>query len=152
MTGPAIIRSAKISDADAIVPLLAELGYPASSREVVARLDRLATTENSLVLVAERDNEVVGLVTGHMFASIHTTGPVAWLTTLVVRDDAQALGVGRELVAAVEKWAQRNGAVRISVTSGNHRAGAHKFYERCGYESSGVRLTKVLDIEKQRRS
>ena len=144
MAAVAIIRSATTSDADAIVPLLAELGYPTVSSEVVARLDRLAMTDNCLVLVAERDNEVVGLGTGHMFASIHTTEPVAWLTTLVVRDDRKALGVGRELVGKIEKWARQNGAVRISVTSGNHRVGAHKFYERCGYESTGVRLTKVL--------
>jgi predicted N-acetyltransferase YhbS len=144
MAALTLIRSAKISDADAIASLLAVLGYPATSREVVSRLDGLAKTENCLVLVAEIGNEVVGLITAHMFASIHTTEPVAWLTTLVVRDETQGLGVGRELVTAVEKWARENGAVRISLTSGNHRAGAHKFYERCGYESSGVRLTKVL--------
>ena len=141
---PSVIRSPKTSDADAIVPLLAELGYPTTSEEVVSRLDRLAKAESCLVLVAEKDNEVVGLITCHMFASIHSTEPVAWLTTLVVHDETQGIGIGRELVTAVEKWARENGAVRISLTSGNHRHGAHKFYERCGYESSGVRLTKVL--------
>ncbi len=138
------IRSATMSDASQIAPLLGELGYPATSEEVFLRLDRLEKTGNCLVLVAERANEVVGLVTGHLFSSIHATETVAWLTTLVVRGSYNGLGVGGELVAAIEKWARQNGAVRISVSSGNHRAGAHKFYQSRGYESSGVRLTKVL--------
>lgn len=138
------IRSATMSDARQIAPLLGELGYPASSEEVVLRLDRLEKNGNCLVLVAERENEVVGLVTGHVFSSIHATETVAWLTSLVVRGSCNGLGVGGELVAAIEKWARQNGAVKISVSSGNHRAGAHKFYQRRGYESSGIRFTKVL--------
>jgi len=144
MTAVTKIRSPETADASQIATLLAELGYPATSEEVVSRLDRLEKTENALVLIAENETEVVGLVTCHLLATIHATPIVAWLTALVVHANHQGGGVGRELVAAVERWARDNGAVKISVTSGSHRAGAHEFYRRCGYESSGVRLTKAL--------
>ena len=138
------IRSATAADATQIVPLLAELGYPSTRDEVVSRLERLRRTDHAVVFVAERQNEIVGIATCHLFDAIHTSPLVAWLTALVVGADQQGGGVGRELVGAVEQWAREKGAVKISLSSGEQRAGAHAFYRRCGYESSGVRLTKVL--------
>jgi GNAT superfamily N-acetyltransferase len=87
---------------------------------------------------------VTGVATGHVFHSIHSTPIVAWLTTLVVHERHQHSGIGRQLAAAVEDWARERGASRISVTSGKHRDGAHVFYEKIGYERTGVRLTKAL--------
>jgi GNAT superfamily N-acetyltransferase len=86
----------------------------------------------------------MGLVTGHVIPSIHSTPVVALLTTLVVDERCARTGIGKQLATAVEDWAREQGAVRISVTSGKHRDGAHAFYERIGYDRTGVRLTKIL--------
>jgi len=98
----------------------------------------------AVVLVADRGGIVVGVATGHVFPSIHSSVPAAWLTTLVVDRDTTKAGIGRLLVGAIEDWARPHGAVRISVASGKHRDGAHAFYERLGYERTGVRLTRRL--------
>jgi GNAT superfamily N-acetyltransferase len=74
---------------------------------------------------------------------------VAWLTTLVVGGSYHRRGVGRYLTEAIESWARQHGAERMSVTSGKHRDGAHTFYERLGYERTGVRLTKRLISERE---
>jgi GNAT superfamily N-acetyltransferase len=139
-----VIRSAAPADADVIATLLGQLGYPATPPEVTARLVRLKSFQHATVLVAESGGGIVGLVTGHVFPSIHGSALVAWLTTLVVDDRHLNQGIGRELSAAIEQWAKELGAMRISVSSGNHREGAHRFYERIGYERTGVRLTKPL--------
>ena len=139
-----IVRRATPADAPVIAALLGELGYPASPAEVVGRLERLAAFSSATALVADIEGQVVGVVTGHLFPSIHATPLVAWLTTLVVSSAAQSRGVGRQLVAAVEDWARQAGAVRISVTSASHRDAAHSFYEKIGYAHTGVRLTKSL--------
>lgn len=138
------IRPAVATDAAAMADLLTQLGYPATADEVVARLARLEETPGSTALVAEHDGRVVGLVTGHVFRSIHATEPVAWLTALTVDARHHQKGIGRQLCAAMEEWSRRHGAARVSVTSGKHREGAHAFYENIGYERTGVRLTKVL--------
>jgi GNAT superfamily N-acetyltransferase len=138
------IRAAAGADASAIADLVGQLGYPASVGEVVDRLERLRAFRDAVALVKEVDGRVVGVVTGHVFPSIHSTPPVAWLTTLVVDKRMHGRGVGRELVAAVEEWAKSQGAVRLSVTSGKQRGDAHAFYERLGYERTGVRLAKAL--------
>lgn len=88
---------------------------------------------------------MVGLITAHIIASIHDSDPVAWLTTLVVLEDARGAGIGSALVRHVELWAAEKGAQRLSVTSGNHRHATHEFYEKREYERTGLRFTKRLD-------
>jgi predicted N-acetyltransferase YhbS len=139
------IRPAAPSDAPVLCELLAQLGYPASITDIPARLSAVATFPRAAAFVATNGyGEVVGLVTAHIFPSIHDNDPVAWLTTLVVLEDARGAGIGSMLVKHVEKWAARNGARRVSVTSGMHRKATHEFYEKRDYENTGLRFTKKL--------
>jgi GNAT superfamily N-acetyltransferase len=144
MASAARVRGATSHDADAIATLLGQLGYPATAPEVAARLLGLEQFPDAIALVADLHGETIGLATGHVFPSIHVSSRVAWLTTLVVSDHHRGSGLGRQLTSAIEEWARARGAVRISVTSGLHRDGAHRFYERNGYERTGLRLTKSL--------
>jgi GNAT superfamily N-acetyltransferase len=138
------IRPARSDDAATIADLLGQLGYPATAAEVALRLTQLDEHGHAVTYVADRDGKVLGVVTGHVYPSIHASRIAAWLTTLVVSDQDRASGVGRALTEAVENWARERGAERLSVTSGNQRHGAHAFYERLGYERTGQRLTKKL--------
>jgi GNAT superfamily N-acetyltransferase len=139
------IRAAAPSDAPILCDLLAQLGYPASVSEIPARLRALADFPRAAAFVATNGyGEVVGLATTHIFPSIHDNGPVAWLTTLVVLEDARGAGIGSALVRHVEQWAIQNGARRLSVTSGMHRKATHDFYVRRDYENTGLRFTKKL--------
>jgi GNAT superfamily N-acetyltransferase len=138
------IRPATPDDAHAIARLLGVLGYPATADEIPPRLARLSDDTRAIAMVAQIDDDVVGVITGHVIDSIHDSLPVAWLTTLVVDDNRQGQGIGKALAEHVAEWARGQGAVRLSVTSGEHRAGAHAFYERLGYERRGIRLVKQL--------
>lgn len=140
-----MIRRAEEGDAPVLSQLLAQLGYPSSVSEVSARLVALAKLPRAVAFVAVNGyGEVVGLVTAHLFASIHDNDPVAWLTTLVVLEDARGAGIGSSLVEYVEEWAVKNGAKRLSVTSGSHRDAAHAFYDKRNYERTGLRFSKQL--------
>ena len=144
------IRAAAPSDAPILCELLTQLGYPASEAEIPARLNAVASFPRAAAFVATNGyGEVVGVVTTHIFPSIHDNEPVAWLTTLVVLEDARGAGIGSALVKHVEEWAIRNGAKRLSVTSGMHRKATHAFYEKREYESTGLRFTKKLVSEKK---
>ena len=140
-----MIRPAVASDAQALSELLTQLGYPSSVSEVTGRLDALAAFPRAVAFVAINGyGEVVGLVTGQLFPSIHDNQPVAWLTTLVVLEDARGAGIGSSLVKHIEEWATQNGARRLAVTSATHREAAHVFYEKRDYERTGVRFGKRL--------
>ena len=140
-----MIRRAEASDAQALSELLTQLGYPSSVSEIAGRLDALATFARAVAFVAVNGyGEVIGLVTGHLFPSIHDNHPVAWLTTLVVLEDARGAGIGSSLVTHIEEWAAQNGATRLAVTSATHREEAHAFYEKRDYQRTGLRFGKPL--------
>jgi GNAT superfamily N-acetyltransferase len=139
------IRSATAGDAGALSLLLGQLGYPTSEAEIPGRLERLYARPGSTVFVAETaDGEVIAAVTVHLFQALHTDEPTAWLTAVVVEENARGRGVGAAIVEYAERWAMERGAHRISLTSATRRVRAHEFYRNHGYDQTGVRLAKNL--------
>jgi GNAT superfamily N-acetyltransferase len=123
---------------------MTQLGYPCSASEMPARITKLSSSPDVLVIVAEHEGKVVGVVTGHVLHAIHKSEPVALLTALVVHENARGLGIGKLLVIHVEQWARSRGAPAISLTSALRRAEAHEFYKQLGYDHTGLRLAKSL--------
>jgi GNAT superfamily N-acetyltransferase len=144
MSEPSTVRAASAADANALSILLAQLGYPAMPEEIPRRLAALEGHPGVRVFIAELTGRAVGVATVHVFPSIHSATPAAWLTTLVVAEGARGQGIGRQLVELAEQWAISQGATRISLTSGLHRNEAHSFYENLGYTQSGLRFTKLV--------
>jgi GNAT superfamily N-acetyltransferase len=109
---------------------------------------RLAAIEQEggtvFVAVGEHE-EVLGLVSGTRYATLHAGAQVAYITALVISTESRRQGIGRALVEALEHWAREHGCTRLSVTSAEHRADAHAFYPRCGMPYSGLRFTKNLE-------
>ena len=142
---PITVRPATPGDAPALSRLLTQLGYPTNAADIPERIEKLHARPGTTVLVAEdQQGEAVGVVTVHLFQSIHAGEPTAWLTTLVVDEKARGRGIGSALVERAEDWAIQHGARRISLSSGLHRTHAHDFYKTRNYEHTGVRLTKIF--------
>jgi GNAT superfamily N-acetyltransferase len=139
------IRSAALDDAAVIGELMTELGYPTTAEAMRERLTSLASDPSYVTLVAETDDGVVGVIggtTGHYYEK---DGSYARLLVLSVSSAARGIGIGAQLVVALERWAQSRGARDIVVNSAFHRARAHAFYERLGYVGTGVRMVKTLN-------
>lgn len=140
----ASIRDATLHDAPAIAGLLAELGYPSSADAVVARLQRMLGEPGQQVIVAESDGQVVGMATVIVRHVINNDAPFARLASIVVADSHRNRGIGTRLVAAAEEIGRATGCKVIEVTSAEHRAGAHRFYEELGYQERRRRFLKSL--------
>jgi GNAT superfamily N-acetyltransferase len=139
------IRPAVSGDAATLGRLLEQLGYPTGAAEIPQRIEKLHARPGTTVLVAEDETgEVLGVVTVHLFQTLHANEPAAWLTAVVVEEKARGQGIGSALVARAEEWAIEHGAGRLSLTSALHRESAHEFYKARDYEHTGVRLTKVF--------
>ncbi len=139
------IRDAKVADAEALRPLLAQLGYSAAPAEVAHRLGALLGSGRDAVLVAEEDGRRLGLLALHWGEMLHLAGPVARIGTLVVAEGAQSRGIGALLVREAEALAQRQGCTLIEVTTGRARERTHAFYAAQGYVCSSLRLHKPLE-------
>jgi GNAT superfamily N-acetyltransferase len=131
-----------MDDAEALARLCTQLGYPAESPDMPARLERLAADLNARALVAVAGGKVLGFATVHLRDTLNHPTPIAQLTLLVVDERVRSRGVGRVLVERAETWARERGARRMTITTGLDRARAHAFYEKIGYTHTGRRYGK----------
>ncbi len=140
------IREAEPEDADALAPLLAELGYPDEPERVAGRVARFATGPSSCFFVAEDGGELVGLASASVVPLAHEDGSWCRLSALVVAQARRRAGAGRALVEAVEAFARERGCGLMEVTSGERpeREAAHGFYAALGYEEVSRRFLKDL--------
>lgn len=132
---PLVLRLASPGDAEAIAALLTEEGYPAGTSDIVARLERFST-ENSQVIVAGLEGEVLGFIAFHLLPRFEHGDHVARILALVVAGGARERGVGGRLMEAAEIVAMEAGAAFIEVTAGHHRPEARRLYESLGYDAS----------------
>ena len=136
------IRDALPADREAVAALLGELGYPVADQDVARRLEALRGREDCATFVAEVGGVVVGVGSIHTFPLLHADAPLGLITALVVTERSRGGGAGRELVQRLEEFARSRGCTRIVVTTADHRADAHAFYERLGFQHTGRRYVK----------
>lgn len=129
------IRKARRRDAERIAQLSGELGYPATPAQITARLRQLTPASKHAVFVAESTDaaRVVGWI--HVSVSDLLENDVrAEVNGLIVAEGRRSAGAGAKLLEAAEAWARKRGCRGMNVRSNVIREGAHKFYERQGYE------------------
>ena len=137
------IRVARDTDSDAVLGLLAELGYPTEPDALESRLERLDGEPSARMLVADLDGEVVGFASLHVLHLVERP-PLGRLSAIVVTEPARREGVGLALVDRVEREARAQGCDRLEVTSGEWRDEAHAFYRDIGFEETSKRFIKQL--------
>lgn len=140
-----MIRNATQRDVEQLVVLIGALGYRMSAGEVAAKLERLLSSPESGVLVADQDDTIAGLATFHVFELISRARPECRLTALVVAAAHRRRGIGTALVAAVERVARERGCFRLELTTRVDRSEAHRFYAALGFIERPHRLVKALE-------
>jgi ribosomal protein S18 acetylase RimI-like enzyme len=140
------IRHAKLRDAPGLAALMCELGYETSSSEMRRRLKSILSDVRYCTLVAESDGKVCGMIGTFAYYSFVHNDPCGRIVALVVSKESRRLGVGRRLVAAVEKDFARRAIKRIALDTRLTRKDAHRFYESLGYERNGWRFVKELRL------
>jgi len=144
-------RDAVDSDAGNIANLLEQLGYCASEESVREKIRLLASSAMDAVLVVEDADVIVGVISLHVFELFHQVGRIGRITSLVVSENARGKGVGALLASKADAFFCQQKCVRAEVTSGDHRAAAHQFYQNQGYAPDERRFIKryqMLDGEK----
>ena len=145
MTSNIWVRPASRDDSHDIATLLGQLGYPTDSVAVMTRLGRVEATGLDQVLVAEEQEQIVGVAALHIIpALIHQQGPLAQITAIVVNEQRLREGIGRKLLEAAEELARNAGCYAIELSSNVQRTEAHAFYQTLGYTQSSFLFRKIL--------
>ena len=122
-------------DSKDVAKLAGQLGYPASSEEVVRNLQSIRAADNQEVFVARIDahGPVVGWVHVYEHLSI-ATGPRCEIGGVVVDGALRSQGIGTQLMLSAELWAKNRGLAGIRFSSRTSRTEAHRLYERLGFQ------------------
>ena len=97
-----------------------------------ALLDMLGTPQATLLAYRAAGGSLAGCV------YVQRQGPQLYLGTLAVAPEAQAQGVGRQLLAAADDYARRHGCTSVKITVLSARPELLAWYERHGYARTGA--------------
>lgn len=106
---------------------------------VIAAFEAIEADANNHLWVGERQGEVVSLAQVTIIPGLSRGG--AWRAQVEgvrVRADLRGEGIGTALMAWIIDHAEASGCRLIQLTTDARRSGAHRFYERLGFEASHV--------------
>lgn len=89
--------------------------------------------------VAAVHERVIGLVTLYYLDVFHHNGQVASIQELVVAEEFRGRGVGRSLVAFIQRKITERHCRGLEVATDLWQGGAKSFYERCGFQGKTFR-------------
>ncbi len=107
-----------------------------------ASMDR-DESEGTLLVARNLDGDIAGFISIEL--STHFSGePQATIGELVVDEDVEGQGIGRQLVEAAEQWARMRQLSFLTLVTGAANQSARGFYRQLGFLEEEVRLTKLL--------
>jgi len=138
------LRPAREADAEQVASLITELGYPSTAEDVKDRLHGPLNSQTSCCLVAQVDNEVIGMMSMELVPYFPTGSTICRVTSLIVSSRHRSRGVGERLIADAIEFARKHHCSGIEVTSAERRVDAHRFYQRLGFARTGPRFFHPL--------
>lgn len=120
---------------------------PATPRGYVAFLGSQLRTREAVVLVAEKDGEIVG----YAYAASEGTdymalrGPAGVLHDLFVGPDHRREGIGKALLDAAVAALSERGAPRIVLSTAKRNEAAQRLFAEAGFQPTMVEMTLELD-------
>ncbi|MFV0439128.1 MAG: GNAT family N-acetyltransferase [Desulfopila sp.] len=135
------IRPATQQDIDEMILLLKDLftieaDFQYNPANQAAALELLLVSDQGLVLVAEQDEEVVGMCSGQIVISTAEGGPALLVEDVVVRQGARGQGVGGKLLRTLASWAASRNIVRMQLLVDRANEPALAFYRKAGWQST----------------
>ena len=139
------VRTARLSDAEAIARLTVQLGYEVSGATAADRLSRLLVQTGQRFLVAEVEGRLAGWAHAIVW-EFFETGRFVVIGGLVVDRSLRRRGIGRALLDGVEAWAVEQGCSVVRLWSSVARTEAHRFYEQLGYANIKSQYSFVKSV------
>lgn len=140
-----MIRLAVSADQPEIYSLICALEETSFPQEMFAwGFYTMLSSASHLLLVAEKEGQIVGLLHLRMEFQLHHCGTVAEIMELIVSHEVRSKGIGAALLKAAREQAIQHHCIQFEVTSNQKRKQAHRFYQREGLEQTHIKLTEAL--------
>ena len=140
-----MIRLAVSADQPEIYSLICALEETSFPQEMFAwGFYPMLSSASHLLLVAEEEGQIIGLLHLRMEFQLHHCGTVAEIMELIVSREVRSKGIGAALLKAAREQAIQHHCIQFEVTSNQKRKQAHRFYQREGLEQTHIKLTEAL--------
>ena len=138
-----LIRRATAADVAAIVAMIADdqLGATRESLDdltpYLAAFEQIDADPNQLLVVAERNDEVIGTLQLTIIPGLSRRGSTRGLIEAVrVAAPARGSGLGSTLIRWAVEESRTRGCALVQLTSDKTRTDAHRFYTTLGFTNS----------------
>ena len=138
-----VIRRATASDVATIVAMIADdqLGATRDSADdltpYLAAFEQIDADPNQLLVVAERNDDVIGTLQLTIIPGLSRRGATRGLIEAVrVAAPARGSGLGTTLIQWAVEESRARGCALVQLTSDKSRTDAHRFYTNLGFENS----------------
>lgn len=134
-------------DINSVIPLYIEYYNKEdgewTEKTVYKRIHQVLTREDSLCLICEEENGIVGFAMGYF--EQFDDGFIYVLVEIVIASEFQNKGIGTKLMKKLENTVKEKGALNIQLEAVNDEFHEH-FYGKLGYNTASnlVLKTKIL--------
>lgn len=140
-----MIQQAVCADLPAVYQLICALEETTFPMELFTwGYEEMMANSNHVILVAESDSKIMGVLHLRMEFQLHHCGKIAEIMELVVDEKYRSMGIGKQLFVAAEIAARGRHCRQIEVTSNQKREKAHRFYQREGMENTHYKFSKQI--------
>jgi ribosomal protein S18 acetylase RimI-like enzyme len=127
-----------LEEVNKLIPQLSGTAAPLSRK----KLKRLLATENTFLFLAEKDNNLVGMVT--LVLVEIPTATRALIEDIVVDKSFLGQKIGKKLMAFAIDFAREQGASTVNLTCAPRREAANTLYKKLGFT---LRETNVYKLD-----
>lgn len=136
------IRPAKKEDLNSILQLYRQLETDnensLSLSEAESIFDRINGYPNYNIYVACHESEIIGTFALLIMDNLaHMGARSGVVEDVVVTQEWQGKGVGKQMMSFVLAECRKNGCYKLILSSNKKRENAHRFYEHLGFEKHG---------------
>lgn len=131
-----LIRQAEEKDTPVLEELFLQFSeWPLQRGQTLRKIMKETTSE---LLVAEVNQEIVGLIHQVLFLDPVHAGLNSYITSLFVKEAHRKKGIGSQLLKKTIENAKKKGVIEIHVDTEENNTRALEFYQKHGFKKAGV--------------
>lgn len=137
------ICNAGVDDIESLIPLLKQLfdiekDFIFDKKKHKEGLKLLLKRDESIVVIAKFENEVVAMVTMQTIISTAIGAKTGLIEDFIVSDDFRDMGIGTYLFEYLKDYALQHNIKRVQLVCDNDNSSAKEFYLKKSFKKSNL--------------